>query len=89
MKGREFGILSNKMIGCVIEVQKTLCPGLLKSKRHSFDLYKAGEHQARLPNQLQGKAIEARVKKLCFMNRHNITREVNAVISSSPSCSSW
>ena len=49
----------------------------------------AGEHQIRLPNQLQRKAIEARVKKLYFMNRYNITCEVNTVISSSPSCSSW
>ena len=49
----------------------------------------AGEHQIRLPNQLQRKAIEARVEKLYFMNRYNITREVNTVISSSPSCSSW
>jgi hypothetical protein len=49
----------------------------------------AGEHQKMLPNQLQRKAIEARVKKLYFMNRYYITREVNTVISSSPSCSSW
>jgi hypothetical protein len=49
----------------------------------------AGEHQTRLLDQLQCKAVEARVKKLYFMNRYNITREVDTVISSSPSCSSW
>jgi hypothetical protein len=52
----------------------------------AFDLYEAGEHQTRLPNV---KLLKQGLKKLCFMNRHNITREVNAVISSSPSCSSW
>jgi hypothetical protein len=49
----------------------------------------AGEHQIWLPSQLQCKAIEAGVKKHYFMNRYNITRKVNTVISSSPSCSSW
>jgi hypothetical protein len=75
MKGREFSNLSNKVEG--------------NPRGTAFDLYEAGEHQTRLPNQLPCKAIKARVKKLCFMNRHNITREVNAVLSSSPSCSSW
>jgi hypothetical protein len=51
----------------------------------AIDLYEAGEHQARFPNRLQCKAIKARVKKLCLMNRHNIMREVNAVISSGSS----
>ena len=36
MKGREFSDLSNKVIGCVIEVHKTLGPGLLESTRHSY-----------------------------------------------------
>ena len=31
MKGREFSDLSNKVIGCAIEVHKTLGPGLLES----------------------------------------------------------
>jgi GxxExxY protein len=31
MKGREFGDLSNKVIGCAIEVHKILGPGLLES----------------------------------------------------------
>lgn len=31
MKGREFSNLSNKVIGCAIEVHKTLGPGLLES----------------------------------------------------------
>jgi GxxExxY protein len=31
MKNREFSALSNKVIGCAIEVHKTLGPGLLES----------------------------------------------------------
>jgi hypothetical protein len=36
MKGREFSVLSNKVIGCVIEVHKTLGLGLLESARHCY-----------------------------------------------------
>lgn len=31
MKGKDFSDLSNKVIGCAIEVHKTLGPGLLES----------------------------------------------------------
>jgi hypothetical protein len=36
MKGREFSALSDKVIGCVIEVHKTLDPGLMESRRRNY-----------------------------------------------------
>jgi len=45
MKGREFSDLSNKVIGCVIEVHKTLGPGLLESTYQQCLAHELGINQ--------------------------------------------
>jgi GxxExxY protein len=45
MKGREFSDLSNKVIGCVIEVHKTLDPGLLESSYQQCLAHELGINQ--------------------------------------------
>jgi GxxExxY protein len=45
MKAREFSDLSNKVIGCVIEVHKTLGPGLLESAYQQCLAHELGINQ--------------------------------------------
>jgi GxxExxY protein len=45
MKGRKFSDLSNKVIGCVIEVHKTLGPGLLESTYQQCLAHELGINQ--------------------------------------------
>jgi GxxExxY protein len=45
MKAREFSDLSNKVIGCVIEVHKTLGPGLLESSYQQCLAHELGINQ--------------------------------------------
>ena len=58
----EFDELSKKVIGCVLEVQKTLGPGLLESvyeKCLSYELKKAGlKHQIQKESPVHYKEIQ-------------------------------
>jgi hypothetical protein len=66
MKERKFSVLSNKVIGYVIEVHKTLDPGLLESTYQQSVEQLKGIHEAQLltVNIKQGFLINFNVKLL-------------------------
>ncbi|MCX7096079.1 MAG: GxxExxY protein [Methylobacter sp.] len=57
MKGRAFSDLSNKVIGCVIEVHKTLGPGLLESTYQQCLAHEFGINQIRLHRSHAGASL--------------------------------
>ena len=99
---REFSELSNRVIGCAIEVHRILGPGLLESmyqQRLAHEL-ESGRHRSTLERPLPveykgirsdcGHRIDVLVENEIILEKSGGgSRELGALIPSSSSCPSW